>query len=413
MASILNFLVRLRSPSGLVLMGRGLQFGSQLALMLLVPKLLSPLDFVEYSLITPLGFLLGSIFFGWITSPICRYAFEFLSPEGAPQRQATAGFFFLVGLLSLGVFWLLHSYFHTGYAVVALVLFSSSVRAAVLGVLNASREASAFLKANLWYLLPPGGFLVACAYPQVLEFRQALLLFIGLEALVGMAIVVWGKLRFWEVRHIDWRVLRPYLLFGAPLVLNAVANWLLSISDRYFLSIWVDTQHTADYILSYQLAGSIIAYPMSFYLAVFVPRALLIEQRHGLPAALHFVSRSRAKFLPWVPLFWVLSAGTVVGIKYFFYRDYALDIGVVVLISLAHLVHAVGHFYFKDLELTGRTLSTTLAIGAGALVNVLCNLLLIPRFGTLGAAVATLLGYLVFTAVMRAARRAPPAGAAA
>ena len=94
MASILNFLVRLRSPSGLVLMGRGLQFGSQLALMLLVPKLLSPLDFVEYSLITPLGFLLGSIFFGWITSPICRYAFEFLSPEGAPQRQATAGFIF-------------------------------------------------------------------------------------------------------------------------------------------------------------------------------------------------------------------------------------------------------------------------------------------------------------------------------
>lgn len=404
MFSIRNLIARLRSPSGQILCGRGIQFAAQLALVLLVPRLLSHDDFVKYNLATPLGYLIGSIACGWINAALCRFTHDFLSPGAEAKREAAATYFFVVGLLALGLFAVLQCVFHSRYAFAALIVFSSSVRAVVIGVLNASYRPAAFLKVNLLYLLPTATFLILCGAKLTADFETAMLIYIALESVIGILIAVRSGMTFWRPLTCNYRVLHPYLLFGGPLVLNGIAYWILSLSDRYFLSIWASTEDTANYILSYQLAGSIVQYPMSFYQSVFNPKALHIEQSSGRGEAVGYAYQELRRYLAITPLFFVVCVAIVVGFKSVFYTGYRVDFAIVATIVAAHLVHATGHFFNKDYELNGRTLVTTSAVFAGAVTNVLTNLALIPLCGALGAAVATLVGYGAYLVVLFRAR---------
>ena len=231
-----------------------------------------------------------------------------------------------------------------------------------------------------------------------------MLIYITLESVIGILIAVRSGMTFWRPLTCNYRVLHPYLRFGGPLVLNGIAYWVLSLSDRCFLSIRASTDDTANYILSYQLAGSIVQYPMSFYQSVFNPKALYIEQSGGREAAVRYAYQELRRYLVITPLFFAVCVAIVVGFKSVFYTGYRVDFSIVATIVAAHLVHATGHFYNKDYELNGRTLVTTSAVFAGAVTNVLCNLALIPMIGALGAAVATLVGYGAYVVVLFRAR---------
>jgi len=115
-----------------------------------------------------------------------------------------------------------------------------------------------------------------------------MLIYIALESVIGILNALRSGITFWRPLTCNYRVLHPDFRFGGPLVLNGIAYWVLSLSDGCFLSVRVSTDHTASYILSYQLAGSIVQYPMSFEQSVFNAKALLIEQSGGRADAVRY-----------------------------------------------------------------------------------------------------------------------------
>lgn len=404
-----SLIKRLRSPSGILLAGRAVQFGTQLGLVLLAPKVLSHDEFVQYNLVTPVGFLLASLIFGWLSAAICRYAFDFLAEGSVAQREMTASYFALVGIACLIIYIFATSLTTNVYALVPIVIISSAVKVAALGVSNSGSQQRAYLGINLLYILPPAIFLLLSYFRVIADFRIVLSIFLFADLVAGLAIVALCRIRFWRLHALNWHQLRAYWTYGAPLILNGVANWLLTVSDRYFLSFWTDTAHTANYILSYQLAGSIIQHPMSFFLAVFGPKVLQLEQTGGRSAALKYVYASLHAFLPRTPLYLFAATAFVLGLKTVFYGEYQLEAALVVIIIGAHLVNSIGYFYSKEFELTGRTDVITRAIFLGAGANVLSNLILIPICGILGAAISTMIGYSVYVLEMFRCRQGPEA----
>jgi len=90
------------------------------------------------------------------------------------------------------------------------------------------------------------------------DFEMAMLIYIALESVIGILDAERSGIAFWRPLTCNYRVINPYLRFGGPLVLNGIAYWVLSLSDGCFLSVRVSTDDTANHILSYQLAGSIV-----------------------------------------------------------------------------------------------------------------------------------------------------------
>lgn len=391
----------LGSPSGLLVAGRILQFAGQILPVLVLPALLSATDFVGYSLVVPLGVLVGSILCGWLIGALARHAFGFLAPEGRQLRRAVAGFFVLLGGVCLLSYLLMDAITDSLYAIVPLLVFSGSLRTAILVTLNSAHRPWPFFSASALYMVPTALFLLACTASASLGLERCLLVLVAAETLVAVALAIAAGRNEWPAIGLDWRPLRAYLAFGAPLIPGAIALWVLSISDRYLLAAWTDDVQTANYVLSYQLGGSIINYPMMLFLSVFEPRILLTERERGTTAAHGFIRDNARRYLRWAPLLFVVACAMVLGFKYLVYPGFELQVAVTALVVVAHLVQAAGHFPRKSLELAGRTRRIAHALGLAAATNIAVNVALIPLAGALGAAIATVLAYAVYLAVLR------------
>lgn len=102
-----------------------------------------------------------------------------------------------------------------------------------------------------------------------------------------------------------------------------------------------------------------------------------------------------AFFLPWF-----------VGVRLPFVRrsllrpDYLSGVGVIPVVLLAYVFQGFYTNFIAGIYIREKTGRLPVVTGLGALVNVAANLLLIPRFGILGAAYATLLAYMVMALVL-------------
>jgi O-antigen/teichoic acid export membrane protein len=384
-----------------------MQFLGQVSPVLVLPAVLSRTEFVDYSLVVPLGVLAGSILCGWLTAALARHAFAFLAPDSRELRSAVTGFFALSGGLCLALYLLLDVLTDSLFAVVPLLVFAGSLRTAILVTLNSAHRPRPFFAASVLYLVPTIAFLVACGAGVPAGLERSLLLLVAGETTVGVVIVLAGDQELLSVRRTDWQSLREYFAFGAPLIPGAVALWVLSISDRYLLAAWTDEVQTANYVLSYQLGGAIINYPRMLFLSVFEPKILLKEQERGTGTAQDFIRDGARHFARWVPLIFVLACVVVLVGKRLAYPGFEPQVAVTSLIIGAHLIQAAGHFPRKSLELAGRTRRIAVALGLAAATNVAANVVLIPWAGALGAAAATALAYAVYVVVLR---RAPDSG---
>jgi O-antigen/teichoic acid export membrane protein len=81
--------------------------------------------------------------------------------------------------------------------------------------------------------------------------------------------------------------------------------------------------------------------------------------------------------------------------RYFINPDYWGGLSIVPIVLMAYVFTGAYVNFVVGIYLEKKTKYLPYATGAGALVNVVANLILIPRFGIAGAATATLLSYLV------------------
>lgn len=72
---------------------------------------------------------------------------------------------------------------------------------------------------------------------------------------------------------------------------------------------------------------------------------------------------------------------------------------IVPIVLLAYWLYGIGQNFYVGITLKEKTGYFPLITGAGALVNILANVLLIPPFGMIGAAWATVAAYAVMTLI--------------
>jgi len=379
----------------------------QLVQVLLVPKLLGPGAFLQYSLVLPLAYLGASLGFGWITSASFRYVHELLEGNNTRFRQTV---FFYFGLMTLVMFaaYPIAATLNLGiYALIPVLLIASALKAGILSVLNAAERHRQYLYSNIGFAVSLAMFLALC----VLEGRTNLadwtvlakfLLFYSLFD-TAVALFSWFKTGIFALSlspQFDSQVARRCLKYGLPILLNSVAVWVISLSDRYFLALWQPADSVASYILSYQLAGGIIAVPMGLAMIVLFPRLLSIDRNDGERAAMELTQKMLRFYLRYSLIITTIAAAIIIALKYFVYIRYQFDPMVIIILALANVVGGLCHFYNKEFELNGRTFSITKSIGAGAVVNAVLNLALIPFLGPMGAAIATLAAYMVTVVVI-------------
>ena len=245
--------------------------------------------------------------------------------------------------------------------------------------------------------------------PASLLWAQALALGLALPllwrdaGLPAVAMVV-GRRAEW------WPTVRQMATYGVPLVGFTVAGTLLDLSDRWVIQYFRGAGEVGIYAANYSLVfGTIglVALPMLLATHPFLMRAWESGDRAA-------ASRWLGKIVEW----YVIAGALVVGVIGFYSRDIAtLVLGapfrpghrIIPVVLAGMIVWQLGMYSHKPLEFTGRT-SVMFQVAVGVtLLNLLGNLLVVPRFGYMGAAYTSLGAYVLYTVIVtRIGRRILP-----
>jgi O-antigen/teichoic acid export membrane protein len=200
------------------------------------------------------------------------------------------------------------------------------------------------------------------------------------------------------IPNTDWRHLRPALAYSVPLIPHFVSHWGLSVSDRAILERYVSLGQLGIYSLGYQFGT---AYQM---VMTAVNNSLLPMFGRSAKDDKEF------RLIPSVATYYVLVI-TTIGLAVAVLAgdiivlltplSYHSAGKVVPWVILGYLMMGIYYLPMNVLSITaGETKAVPFVTMAGATVNIGMNLLLVPKFGIMAAAVNTVLGYAVLAVLM-------------
>lgn len=192
--------------------------------------------------------------------------------------------------------------------------------------------------------------------------------------------------------HIEkaiWLSYRNRLIkYGAPLVPNSMSAWVVQMSDRYMVAYWCGASVNGLYAVAYKIP-SIIKVLTSTFISAW--QLNVISEADKKDSEDYF---NRVKGIYSATCF--IVAGLILIFvrtlaRVLFSKDFYEAWRFVPLLVLAMVLDLLAEYlgtYFFAKDRTGTLFFSTLL---GAVVNIVLNLLLIPRYGAWGATIATVI----------------------
>lgn len=209
--------------------------------------------------------------------------------------------------------------------------------------------------------------------------------------------------RYFRLSALSRRDAARMLRYSAPLVPSTLCSWVINISDRYLIALLVGSEATGIYAVANKVPSVLMTvaniFTSAWQISALAERPQAEKERffsnvYATYSAIAFVTGAG------VILTAQLSTRLLAAPAYYEAWRY------VPVLTLATTFSCLGSFlasiYMVE-QRSGATLATTML---GAAANLAGNLLLIPAWGSMGAAISTLLSYVLIWGVRAVHTRA-------
>lgn len=188
------------------------------------------------------------------------------------------------------------------------------------------------------------------------------------------------------------REIKKLLKYGIPLVPNSLAWWITQMSDRYMVTYWYGATTNGLYSVAYKIPSIINAGVNTFI------------QAWQLSAIHEFKEKNSEEFYNSIYKYYsafcylltsiVMICGRLLA-KILFAKDFYVAWVYVPLLLVAAAVGSQGSFFGTFYMADNRTKRYFMSSVIGAILNVVLNIMLIPKLSVLGATIATVASYFV------------------
>jgi O-antigen/teichoic acid export membrane protein len=212
-------------------------------------------------------------------------------------------------------------------------------------------------------------------------------------------VVLYAYLRKHLAWEFSWKIARESLVFGLPDVPVRVSRWALKLADRLILQRFLPLSVVGLYSVGYSLGSmpfELIASSTAIAILPFFYRTATEESEHDSKALFAIVAAYDAALLGFLGLGTVLFARE--AILLFTTSRYLEAESIVPYVVWASVCEALSFVPARGIYLMKRTAALPVLYVAPAAINIGLNFVLVPRYGMIGAAWATLLAYPVMLA---------------
>ena len=216
-----------------------------------------------------------------------------------------------------------------------------------------------------------------------------------LARLLSIAVVEWrvGSVKRFFALDVDVSTMRRELLrYSLPLLPGALCWWIMGSSDRWFIMHYLGLDDNGVYAVAVRFTGVIQTLGIIFYQAW---QETAIRQ-YNSPDRDSFFSLMLNAYA------WLLAALLVaytIGLKvcypWLVAKQYQASLAYVFPLACIAAMMAIVAFFDMGYQCAKDTVRTLPAIVVGAIVNIVANVVLTPRWGVPGTLAAGILTYLV------------------
>jgi O-antigen/teichoic acid export membrane protein len=382
----------------------------------ILTRLFDPSEYGDYMLVMVTATFLAGIAGGWLAESVIRFYPCYASGKGEERFHNTVFVFSLVsavvaGLLLLGAAVCLKGaiphhmrrFMYLGAGILVLQVFLQ----VLCSFLRAQRQIGWYTTFTLLYdvLSLTCGVMLVLLVERSVEFMlwsKLLVLILILPVLyklsVGRSISV--------SRGVSAQIAAETASYGFPIVLCFTTFWLLSFSDRYFIQIYRGSQEVGIYSVSYVISERCIMMMMGLFVAAGGPMAMTIWVRDGEQTGRIFLERlSRHMIMVCLPAVVGLSvlAGPIISLMAS--SKYLEGSRIIPFIAFGFLFNSIAYCYALVFNFTKKTYVYSMIAATAAISNVVLNLILVPQYGYMAAAITTLVSYFVYLVLTIAVSR--------
>jgi O-antigen/teichoic acid export membrane protein len=367
---------------------------------ILFTRLLSPEDFGRYALAFSVMTLAHVAVFSWLEAAMARF-WAAQTPGAAHGHFASlyrtafglgAGYLLVVGL---GV-WLVPA---DPLFKLALAVGLAGAPARCLVKLAQERfraEGEVGKSARLDMAITLGGLAVGVSFALAGAGGAAPLLGLGLAPLAALPFVLPGELKQARGGRFEAARVSAYARYGYPIAASLALTVVLSSTDRFLLAWFMDEAAVGAYHASYSIANRTLDVLFLWLGTAGQPALVMALERGGIDQ-LRVAAREQLSTFLLIGLPAAAGVALVARPLSEVLIGEALRTaaaGVTPWIALSALLFGLTAYYFGQAFTLGkktRLLLVAMAIPAG--MNVVLNLILVPRFGLMGAAWATAISF--------------------
>ena len=198
--------------------------------------------------------------------------------------------------------------------------------------------------------------------------------------------------KYIEPRCLDKSIGRQMLKYCAPLVPTVILWWIINVSNRYMITYFIDSSANGLYTAASKIPNFVILFSQIFIDA------------WQLSAVDEYDSKDRASFF--TKVFRVYSGGvfavasalilfcqiiTKILVAQSYYESWKYVPILIIATTYSCIVNFLASVYMAE----KKSLMSLLTASSGAVTNVVLGLLLVPKFGANGAAIATVCAFLM------------------
>lgn len=183
---------------------------------------------------------------------------------------------------------------------------------------------------------------------------------------------------------------KPMISYSAPLITNSIAWWVNNTSDRYILTWMHGTAINGIYAVAYKIPTILTTFQSIFYNAWSISAISEFNRKDEDG----FIGNSYTVYslLSIIVCSLILLFNIPIG-KILYSADYFVAWQYVPFLMVSTVFNGIAQFEGSLFAATKKTNQVSITTFIGATINIIGNFILIYKFGAVGAALSTMIGY--------------------
>lgn len=212
----------------------------------------------------------------------------------------------------------------------------------------------------------------------------------NLVAIIFLVLTTKLYKNFIPLLQLDTKLAKDMVRYSVPMIPNYISWWFNNCADRYMVSYFCGTSITGIYSVAYKIP-TILSSITSIFSSAWKISSV---DNFGSQESIEFYNRTY-KFYSGLLL---IGAGALILITKFlalllFANDFFAAWKITPILIIAYTLSALAQFIESIFNASKKTQTLFYASLIGAIVNIILNFVMIPIWGGIGAAIATVIGY--------------------